>query len=738
MEQCKRISDKLQISGEVDSNALGYEGLVDRAIDGNKQLSILVSGVHCAGCIQKIESSLAKEQDIKSVRLNFSTKRLAIIWQGEDEYANDLVKKVESLGYGVKPYTPDIAKEETKLQEHFLLLCLGVAGFAMGNIMLLSVGLWSSSSETMGVATRDLMHWVSAIIAIPTIIFSGRPFFRSAFKALIAGHTNMDVPISIALILASGMSLYETMNQGEHVYFDSAVMLMFFLLIGRYLDMRAKGVARSSASELLSTLSGFANVIEGGNKIKRIAIRDVREGMIIRVSSGDSFPVDGIIKKGRSSVDTSLVTGETLPTDIQAGDEVYAGTINISAPVTIEAIRVADDSLLADIVRLMEKAGQSQARYVRMADKAAKAYTPVVHSMAVIAFLGWWLVGGIAPQDALLIAVTVLIITCPCALGLAVPIVQVIASGKLMKKSVLLKSGDALERLAVIDTILMDKTGTLTVGKPVLQGEYDQEIMQIAVSLAAHSSHPLSKALNNAYKGNYLDIEDVQEVAGKGMKGKYNGKLVKLGSHSWCANNNDPSSSDIELWLSIEGRSSIKFIFKDSLRTDTVETLSKLKKQGLDIIILSGDRKEVVENIAKECDISKFYSEVTPPEKFKIMEELSCKGHKVMMVGDGLNDAPTLAGADVSMAPGTAIDMAQNAADIIFMGEKFAPVYETYNIAKFSQKLVKENFGLAVIYNIVAIPLALAGLVTPLIAAIAMSGSSIIVIGNSFRLRLGK
>ncbi len=737
MEQHRRISDKLQASGELDSDALGYEGFVDEAIDGDKQLSILVSGVHCAGCIQKIESSLAKEQDIKSVRLNFSTKRLAITWQGRDEYANDLVKKVESLGYGVKPYTPDIAKEETKSQERFLLLCLGVAGFAMGNIMLLSVGLWSSSSETMGVATRDLMHWVSAIIAIPTIIFSGRPFFRSAFKALRAGHTNMDVPISLALILASGMSLYETVNHGEHVYFDSAVMLMFFLLIGRYLDMRAKGVARSSASELLSTLSGFANVIED-SKTRRIAIRDVREGMIIRVASGDSFPVDGIIKEGRSSVDTSLVTGETLPIDIQTGDEVYAGTINISAPVTIEAARAADDSLLADIVRLMEQAGQSQARYVRMADKAAKAYTPVVHSMAVIAFLGWWLVGGIAPQEALLIAVTVLIITCPCALGLAVPIVQVIASGKLMEKAVLLKSGDALERLAVIDTILMDKTGTLTVGKPVLQGEYDSKILQIAASLAAHSSHPLSKALNDAYEGNHLNIEDVQEVAGKGMEGKYKGKLVKLGSHSWCANSNEPSSSDIELWLSIEGRSSVKFIFKDSLRADTVETLSKLKKQGLELVILSGDRKEVVENIAKECGISKFYAEVTPPEKFKIMEELSHKGHKVMMVGDGLNDAPTLAGADVSMAPGTAIDMAQNAADIIFMGEKFAPVYETYKIAKFSQKLVKENFVLAIIYNMLAIPLALAGLVTPLIAAIAMSGSSLIVIGNSFRLRLSK
>ncbi len=732
----RRIPDELQLSGGIKSEDLGYENFVEHIAEGDKQLSILVSGVHCAGCIQKIESSLAKEQDIKSVRLNFSTKRLAITWQGRDEFANDIVGKVEALGYGVKPYSPDIAKEEIKSQERFLLLCLGVAGFAMGNIMLLSVGLWSSSSETMGVATRDLMHWVSAIIAIPTIIFSGRPFFRSAFKALRAGHTNMDVPISLALILASGMSIYETINHGEHAYFDSAVMLMFFLLIGRYLDMRAKGVARSSASELLSTLSGFANVIEG-NKTRRIPIRDIREGMLVRVASGETFPVDGHITQGQSSVDTSLVTGETLPLDIKAGDEVYAGTINISAPVIIEVAKAADDSLLADIVRLMEQAGQSQARYVRMADKAARAYTPVVHSMAALAFLGWWLVGGIAPQEALLIAVTVLIITCPCALGLAVPVVQVIASGRLMKKAVLLKSGDALERLATIDTVLMDKTGTLTLGKPVLQGEYDPKSMQIAASLAVHSAHPLSKALDNSYEGEHVAIEDVKEISGKGLEGKYKGKIVKLGSRSWCGKDGEASSSgDIELWFSIEGNCPVKFVFKDSLRSDTVEILSKLKQEGLELVILSGDRKEVVENIAKECGISKFYAEVTPPEKFKIMEELKAKGHKVMMVGDGLNDAPTLAGADVSMAPGTAIDMAQNAADIIFMGDKFAPVYETYKTAVFTQKLVKQNFGLAVIYNIVAIPVALAGMVTPLIAAIAMSGSSIIVIGNSFRLRL--
>ena len=730
MEQ-QRISDAAKPHHPIET---GYECYVENNADGDNALSILVSGVHCAGCIQKIESSLAHEQDVIHARLNFSTKRLSLSWKGDEMRANDFVDIVQNLGYGVLPYSPDVEQQQTKEQLKFLLLCLGIAGFAMGNLMLLSVGLWTTTGETMGEATRNFMHWIAAAIALPAVLFAGRPFFRSALKALKSGHTNMDVPISIALILASGMSLYETIHHGEHVYFDSAVMLMFFLLIGRYLDFRARGAALASATELLSTLSGFAQVIDG-EKVKRIPIRDVREGMIIRVASGESFPVDGIVIDGQSSVDTSLVTGETIPRDVSPDNEVYAGTINLSAPLTIQASKAAEDSLLSDIVRLMEKATQGQAQYVRLADKAAKLYTPVVHTMALLAFLGWWLVGGISVQEALMIAVTVLIITCPCALGLAVPVVQVLASSILMKKGILVKSGDALERLATIDTALMDKTGTLTLGKPTLQNTPDKEDLKLAASIATHSLHPLSKAIVNAYDGDLLNIENVEEIGGKGVQGTYQNKTIRLGSRSWCGDQNAPSSADIELWLQVDENTPCCFSFSDKLRDDAVETVERFKSHGITPIMISGDRESVVQNVARECGIEEYHAEITPPEKFEIMEKLQDADHTTLMIGDGLNDAPTLAGAYVSIAPGTAIDMAQNAADIVFMGDKFSSVFDTYKTALMTQKLVKENFALAVIYNIIAIPLALAGLVTPLVAAIAMSGSSIIVIGNSFRLK---
>ncbi len=737
MGQRQAISNKLPLYDKVEEelSSAGYEKLAQLNTDGNQELFILVDGVHCAGCISKIETLLKCQENIKAVRLNFSTGRLRIVWSGDAGLANDYVSLIEKLGYNVKPYSADIQNLELSAQEQFLLLCLGVAGFAMGNLMLLSIGLWTSSSEVMGMATRDFMHWVSALIALPTISFAGRPFFRSALKALRGGHTNMDVPISLALILAGGMSLFETLNHGEHVYFDSVVMLMFFLLIGRYLDFRARKNARSTATDLLSTLSGFANVIEGG-KISRILIRDLHEDMIVRVAVGEKIPVDGIVMQGDSQLDTSLITGETMPHDVSGGDNVFAGTINLGSPITIKVAKAAEDSLLADIVRLMEKAGQGQARYVRLADRAAKLYTPIVHIFAIAAFLGWLFIGGLEWQDALLIAITVLIITCPCALGLAVPVVQVLASSRLIKGGILIKSGDALERLAVIDTILLDKTGTLTLGEPALEGGYDDDMLAIAASLAAHSNHPLSKAIVKSFKGTLRDVSNIKEHAGCGVEGVLDNKNIRLGSRAWCGDKDAELTDKLELWLNIEGQEPVLFVFNDVLRDDAREVVTSFIKDGVNPVMLSGDRKEVAKAISEECGIKEFYAQKTPPEKYEVLEDLKSKGHNVLMVGDGLNDAPVLAGADVSIAPGAAIDMAQNAADIVFMGDKLAPLYDVYKTAKLTQKLVKQNFMLAVIYNIIAVPLALAGLVTPLIAAIAMSGSSLIVIANSFRLRL--
>ena len=740
-----------QAASTLMENTSPYIAFVKEGEEGEHQLTLRVEGIHCASCIQLIENALLEEEAMTHARVNMSTKRLAFSWNGEASLADYFVKKVENLGYKLHAF--DESKTSHSNEERTLLRCIAVAGFAMGNIMLLSVVLWSSDAKVMGMATRDLLHFISALIAIPAIAYAGQPFFHSAYRVLKSGHTNMDVPISLAVCLASGMSLWEVFRSGEYIYFDSAVMLLFFLLIGRYLDARAKGKARESAQELLAMLEGTALIIEN-NKERRIPIKALREGMVVSIAMGEKVPADCVILEGVSELDMSLINGETIPKSVGKGDRIFAGTINLSAPLRCEVAKASEDSLLSDIVKLMEKAEQGQARYVRLADKAARLYTPVVHSLGLLTFLGWWLAMGIAWQEALMIAVTVLIITCPCALGLAVPVVQVLASGKLMRQGILLKSGDALEKLAAITQVIFDKTGTLTLGQPVLLhsplvGESKSpsvakddwvgggDSLKLATSLASHSRHPYSRAICDAYEGELIaPLEAVEEVAGKGLQAFYEGKNIRLGKAEWCGQKKIKSELP-QIWLAIEGEEPVAFQFIDPLRDDAKETVEKFDKENLMVRLLSGDRSSVVQAVAQQLNIDHWQAELSPIDKTRMVQQYEERGEKCLMVGDGLNDAPALASASVSLSPASAIDITQNTADIVFQGNSLSPVFIAWKMAKRATQLVKQNFALAVCYNLIAIPLAVMGYVTPLIAALAMSGSSLLVIANSFRLNRG-
>jgi Cu2+-exporting ATPase len=464
-----------------------------------------------------------------------------------------------------------------------------------------------------------------------------------------------------------------------------------------------------------------------------IPLADIKEGMTLLVAAGEKIGADGELIKGESELDTSLITGETLPQTVKLGAKLFAGTINISAPITMRVTKAGERSLLSEIIRLMETAEQSQAKYVTIADKISGWYTPVVHLLAAGTFLYWLLVGGAQWQEALLIAATVLIITCPCALGLAVPVVQVLASGKLMRGGILLKSGSALERLARITYVVFDKTGTLTIGKPeLLNGaSYEPATLQLAASLAAHSKHPLSQAIIQAYRGELLTME-AHEVPGCGVESSG----VRLGKASWCGVKAGYADDVLELWLVVEGKAPVRFTFADQLRSDATMVIHRLQQRGLGTELLSGDRAEVVTKTAAELGITTYQAALTPMEKTTRLAELKAQGGRVLMVGDGLNDAPSLAAASVSMSPSSAMDITQNAADIVFQGNLLQPVITAWETAKFSQILVKQNFALAILYNAVAIPLAVMGYVTPLIAAIAMSSSSLVVIANAMRLNL--
>ncbi|EGF90038.1 copper-translocating P-type ATPase [Asticcacaulis biprosthecium C19] len=710
--------------------------------DGRRSLYMQIEGMRCATCAWKIEQALTAHAGVEA-RVNFSTQRLRVTWPdtAPGHAANDFAGEIEALGFHVAPFDPDSRAAAAKAEERELLTCLAVAAFATAAIMLFADALWFA--RDLEGPSRDLMHWLMGLIAMPATLYCGRPFFRSALGALRHGRTNMDVPISLAVILANALSLFETVRHGQYVYFDASVMLLFFLLIGRYLDLKARGKAREAAQGLLAMLEGTARVIRNGRS-EALRIRDIRPGDTLIVAAGEKIAADGVVVSGTSDIDTRLVTGETLPRPATVGDRLYAGMINQSAPLQVEVAAAADNSLLSEIVALMEKAEQSQSAYVRFADRVAALYAPVVHVLALATFVGWVVWGyvagpAVAWEEALLKAMAVLIITCPCALGLAVPVVHVLASSHLFARGVLVKSGKGLEVLAGVDTVVFDKTGTLTRGAPQWLNPHvlPEKDRRLAVAMAAHSQHPLSQAVASAdYVGSLPDMT-VTDHPGQGLDAVCNGESLRLGSGAWLGVP-DSGSSQLELWFRRGQQPAIRLAFADVERSDAADTISLLKRRGFRVLMLSGDRPAVADALGVRLGIDEVRAGLSPVDKVAAIDTLQGEGRKVLMVGDGLNDAAALSAAQVSMSPSSGMDITQNAADFVYRGEGLMSVVTAIDIARLTRVLVAQNFALSLVYNLVAVPAAIFGFVTPLIAAIAMSSSSLVVVANSLRLKLFK
>jgi Cu2+-exporting ATPase len=684
-----------------------------------------VPGMRCAGCIAKLERGLAAVPGIAAARVNFSARQV-VISHGAGLAPPHLQAALADLGFAAEPLNDDLAPRHD--ESRALLRALAVAGFAAMNIMLLSVSVWSGA----GGVTRDLFHWLSALIALPTIAYAGQPFFRSAWGALKARRTNMDVPISIGVILAGALSLFETITGGAHAYFDSAVMLIFFLLTGRWLDAAMRDRAREGVAALLRNTAPGALVLADDGSSQWLAARDLLPGMAMLVAAGERLAADGVITTGRSHFDQALITGESAPVAAGIGDTVLAGTLNAGSAVTVRVTAAGPDTAIADIARLMEDAGQGRSAYVRIADRAARLYAPAVHTLAALSFAGWMLAGA-GWHESLLIAVAVLIITCPCALGLAVPAAQIVAAGALMRAGVLVKDGSALERLAGADIALFDKTGTLTRGRPVPQGldALTAEQRAVVLALAQASRHPLAEALRRALVADGAvpaNVEAIHEVPGMGVEGRWQGRRVAL----WRPLDAEDAGMMTILWIGDAAEQPIRFA--DPLRDDAAATIGRLAALGLPSEIISGDRAAAVAAAADTLGIPA-RAGLVPQDKLAAINALKAAGRRPLMVGDGLNDGPALAAGHVSMAPGNASDASQYAADAVFLGDGLAPVATAIVVARATQAIVRQNFALAIGYNVVAVPLAIMGLVTPLVAALAMSGSSIIVVANALRLR---
>ncbi|WP_375412399.1 copper-translocating P-type ATPase [uncultured Bradyrhizobium sp.] len=705
---------------------------------GLSHMDLAVDGVSCAGCMSKIERGLSAIPDVTLARVNLTDRRVALEWKEGTLDPARFIDRLAELGYKAYPFETVRAEAVEAENARFLLRCLGVAAFATMNVMMLSIPVWSGGDIIS--AQRDFFHWLSALIALPAAAYAGQPFFRSAFRALSTRNVNMDVPISIGVALAMGMSVIETLNHAEHAYFDAAIMLLTFLLVGRYLDQRMRLKTRAVAGNLAALKAETAAKFIGPDEISEVPVAAIHPGDIVLLRPGERCAVDGIVVEGRSEIDQSLITGETLYVSAGHGTAVYAGSLNISGMLRVRVSAASEDTLLAEITRLLDNAVQARSRYVQLADRASRLYAPIVHATALLTMLGWVLAGA-SWHDAVITAIAVLIITCPCALGLAIPTVQTVASGAMFRAGVLLNSGDSIERLAEVDRIIFDKTGTLTLPDldVVNSAGVPRDVLDLAGRLALASRHPIAAAVARASNAR-SPLAGIVEEPGQGVRGFFDGEEVRLGRPSFC---DADELADQVLWLDPEvsvvafsrGEARYVFAIRQLLRPDAPAVVSALQARGIAVEILSGDREPAVRSAAQTLGIVEWRAGVTPADKIARIEGLKRQGFKVMMVGDGLNDAPSLAASHVSMSPISAAHLSQATADLVFLGEPLGPVIAAIDLSRNALHLMRQNLWLAVGYNLLAVPIAITGFVTPLIAAAAMSGSSLLVMLNALRAR---
>jgi len=717
----------------------------DIGVNADQSVILHVPEMRCAGCIASIEAHLRQLPGVRSARVNLTNQQVRLEFGAGAGGTGKFVDALAGIGYKAHVIDPDQLPDDDG-QSKALLMRVAVAGFGMMNVMLLSVSVWSGAAH----ATGRLLNLVAALIAVPVIGYAARPFFANALGALRAVRLNMDVPISLAIILAVLNSLYTTMTFGTHAYFDAALALTFFLLGGRYLDLRVRQKARSAAASLARMKATTARKIDNDGRVVECETADLHPGDCLEIRPGDMVPADGIVEAGRSEVDRSTLNGEAVPVPLTHGDMVYSGDINLGGVLHLRVTAPPGQAVLDQFITLTSAAEQSRNRYTALADRAASFYAPLVHLAALAAFIFWWL-QGVELHFAVDTAIAVLIITCPCALGLAVPAVVSVANMRLFSAGILIKDGRALERLADVDTVLFDKTGTLTTGHFAIDNLPDLATEELAVlkALADASHHPYAAAILRAMAGQGLpvvEVCDITEFPGEGIAGYYKGQRVCLGSQQWLGPDETGDDIAVEgagpiadfcgLVLRFGGDRDYLLPVTEQIRPGIADMLRRLDELGYARVLLTGDNAVMAGKMAHNLGFRHFYPGLSAADKIAWIKSLQERGAKVVMVGDGINDMGAMTQAGIAIAPASARDAARLLADVVLLGDRLDRLPDLLRAAREAKTRIIQNFALAALYNCVAVPVAFAGLATPLLAALAMSASSITVSLNALRVRV--
>lgn len=711
--------------------------------DSFKQANLLLEGITCAACSWLIETHLKKNPAIQSVTVNVSTHRCAIVWDSRASLS-EIFRSLAAIGYVPRPATDDQQQQLIKKENRIALFRIGVAGFGMMQAMMVAVGMYTGATDFW----LDFLRWLSMLVATPVVFFSAWPFFQAAWRSVKMRHLVMDVPVALAIGLAYLASVWATVTSTGEVYFESVSMFTFFLLLGRYVELRARHRNRLAFGNLAQLMPLTACCIKqenGGEVEQNLPLTVLKPGDLILVKPGETFPCDGRVIAGQSAVVEALLTGESQPISKGVGDRVIAGTMNQHSPLKVEVTAVAGQTRLSAIERLATRAAEEKPQQVLAADRTARFFIArlLVVCSAVFAFWLWY-----RPEDAFWITLSVLVVTCPCALALAMPAALSAATANLRKRGFLVARGHVIEGLNGITRVIFDKTGTLTRGQFVVEEVIpfpsvalaNDELLALAAALEAGSNHPLAIAFN-PWRDRVV-ASAIKQITAAGVEGRIAGKVYRLGTSAfitgWAGVKEAllPPQDSHHTWLLLADENQVLawIGLADEIRPDAPILIQALKKQGIAIELLSGDQPSAVSHLAQQLGIETFTACATPGDKLSHLSARQAAGDKVLMIGDGINDVPVLAGADVSEAMASASDLAQTRADAVLLNNQLAVIAQALGIARRTKAVIRQNLRFSLLYNLLALPLAAAGMVPPWLAAIGMTASSLIVIFNALRL----
>lgn len=698
--------------------------------NGHKEVLLSIEGISCAACAWLIERHLHRTAGVVKIDVNTTTQRAVLVWDQQQQCLSALLAELQSIGYKAAPFQLDQQEQENAKQSQNLLLRVGLAGLATMQVMMLAVALYTDYFYDLELQYRDFFRWVSLVFATPVVFYSAQPFYFSAVRALFGMKINMDVPVSIAILLAYGASVSATIHGTGEVYFESVSMFTFFLLLGRLAEQRARRKASEHSSNRQKLVPVTATLITADGS-SQVAAKSLKVGNTIRILPGDSIAADGIIVTGASQVNEAMLTGEEKPVSKQCGDQVYAATINLDQPIEIEVNAVGAELRINTLMRLQEAASASKPAIAHLADKIASYFVPALLLIAVATYLFWhWQ----QPADAFWITLSVLVATCPCALALATPAALTCGTAQMTKQGLLVRSAKVLEALPKLTTLLFDKTGTLTYGRfslntvEVLEPSFSQtQVLAIACALESHSSHPFAAAFVPYADGAVVTTAN-HNVVGQGVYGDYQGSQYKIGRAEFTG-----AATEDGIYLAKDGVPIARFTLSDSIRADAKATINSLQ-QRFRCEMLSGDPNPNALTVATSLGLNDAQHGLSPEQKLEYLNQKRNDGQVVAMFGDGVNDAPVLAGADVSVAMGSGTDLAKCNADLILLGDALQPIETGVIIAARTSRIIRQNLMLSLCYNGMIIPLAVSGLVAPYAAAAGMSLSSLVVLGNSLRL----